>query len=227
MLKLMGVVPQQIYVACSGGPDSMAVLDFLRRGNRNIRVLHVDHGDEYSPGFEAVVEDYCGKNGLEVVTRRIPPGARPGPDESLEEFWRNHRLQFFTSFDYPVVTAHNLDDAVETWLFGSFNGQPKLIPYSYQNVIRPFLLTYKEDLKDWCTSNGIHYAQDPLNTDVSFARARIRNRILPEVLKVNPGIHTVIRKKLQERFERTRDEHVDSGGANREAGSYTGFGPAI
>jgi tRNA(Ile)-lysidine synthase TilS/MesJ len=38
--------------------------------------------------------------------------------------------------------------------------------------------------------------QDQSNFDNKYNRNRIRNLILPEVLNVNPGIHKVIRKKI-------------------------------
>ena len=39
MIKLQGKLPRQLWLACSGGVDSMAALDFLGR-NHQINVLH-------------------------------------------------------------------------------------------------------------------------------------------------------------------------------------------
>ena len=43
MIKILGNLPAKVYVACSGGPDSMAVLDFLVRGKREVTVAHFNH----------------------------------------------------------------------------------------------------------------------------------------------------------------------------------------
>jgi tRNA(Ile)-lysidine synthase len=94
-----------------------------------------------------------------------------------------------------VVTAHHLDDAVETWVFTSLHGESRLIPYSRGNVIRPFLLTPKSELVSWCERRGLAWSEDPSNTDTAYMRNLIRHKILPEALKVNPGLRTVVRKK--------------------------------
>ena len=39
MIRLSFKLPNEFAVAVSGGPDSMAALDFLRR-NKKVRVLH-------------------------------------------------------------------------------------------------------------------------------------------------------------------------------------------
>jgi hypothetical protein len=47
MIHLQGKLPRNIYLACSGGVDSMAALDFLRRNHR-VHVLHFDHRTAHS-----------------------------------------------------------------------------------------------------------------------------------------------------------------------------------
>ena len=46
MIKLQGKLPRKIYVACSGGIDSMAALDFLKR-NHDVFVLYFNHGTHH------------------------------------------------------------------------------------------------------------------------------------------------------------------------------------
>ena len=47
MIKLLGKIPDKIYVACSGGVDSMAALSFLNNKKRDVAVAHFDHGTEH------------------------------------------------------------------------------------------------------------------------------------------------------------------------------------
>ena len=51
MIKQLVDVPRKCFVACSGGTDSMAVLDFLRRSGKVVGVLHFDHKTEQSSYF--------------------------------------------------------------------------------------------------------------------------------------------------------------------------------
>lgn len=180
-------------VACSGGYDSMVVADFFVKGRRKPVLIHINH----STGNDAaqhVVETYALKYDLKVFIHKIDPSEKE-KDQSWEEFWREQRMQVFHSFGKPIITGHNLDDAMETWLFSSMHGNPKLIPYNTSNVYRPFILTRKETLKQYAIKNNIVWAEDQSNMDVKFPRNRIRHNILPEVLEINKGFSSVIKRK--------------------------------
>ena len=63
MIRLVGTLPEKLYVAVSGGADSMAVLDFLSRTNRDIRVVHVNHGTAHAEEASALIEAHCWDKG--------------------------------------------------------------------------------------------------------------------------------------------------------------------
>ena len=46
MLRVLGKLPRELVVAVSGGPDSMAILDFLNN-NHNVTAYYFDHGTEF------------------------------------------------------------------------------------------------------------------------------------------------------------------------------------
>lgn len=196
MIKLMNKLPRHIYVACSGGVDSMAALDFLRR-NHQVVVAYFDHAADNSNESLRFVEQYCSKQDIPIVIGSV---SRPRyKSESLEEYWREERYAFFEKLSETVVVAHHLDDAVETWLWGSINGQPKLPELHRGNVVRPFLTTRKADLVAWCESHSVPWIEDTSNANLDFTRNYIRKELMPHVLKVNPGIHKTIKKRLQEK----------------------------
>jgi tRNA(Ile)-lysidine synthase len=214
MLKILGKIPEVIAVACSGGPDSMAALNFLHNGGkRKIVALYFNHGTEHGEQAENFVSEYCFKNGIEFVVGHI--SREKDPKESPEEFWRNERYSFFNStmkwlslsygMDIKMVTCHHLDDSVENWIFTALNGEPRLIPHSRDYIVRPFLLTRKSEMIDWCNRKGVPYLIDPSNLDVRYARNRIRNLIIPQVEMINPGIYKVVKKKIIESYGATND----------------------
>lgn len=199
MIKINGDIPNKIYLACSGGVDSMAILDFLRKGKKEVIVCYFDHGTKHSKDVWVNLKNYCDENGIKTIYG----GGSPRPklkDESLEEYWRNIRYEFLHSLDSDVITCHHLDDVVETYLFTSFHGNAKLISYRNKNVIRPFLGTRKSEFIKWCKDKNVPYWDDKSNFDVNFSRNRIRHNIIPEVLKVNPGIHKVVKKLLDKSY---------------------------
>ena len=185
-IQVLGRLDTINAVACSGGVDSMAILDFLRRARRPITAVYFNHGTEHGKEAQVFVAEHCAKHNIPLLIGKVERDRAKG--ESLEQYWRNERYRFLESLDMNITTAHHLNDLVETWLFTSFHGKTKFIPYRRGNVVRPFLLTPKAALEDWCKYKGIDFIQDPSNFDVHHARNRIRHRILPEVQHINPGI---------------------------------------
>lgn len=202
MIKIQGKLPRVVYVACSGGVDSMAVVDFLCR-NHWVHVLHYDHGTAHGEAAAAFVRKYCEEKGISYSLRSnqetVPPGL------SKEAWWREKRYGFFDSMsgviDSPIVTCHHLDDCVETWIWSSLHGQGKIIPYRRGKIIRPFRLTRKRDFELWCNLHNVPWIEDESNEDIHYTRNYIRNVMMENVLKVNPGIHKTISKKI-------KSEHV-------------------
>lgn len=198
----MSNIPYSCYVpkgpltiAFSGGPDSVFAAEHFIQQRREITLLHVNHGTPASREMEHAVRNWCCFKPVELVIHNVDP-ANKLKDESWEEFWRSERLDIFHAQSTPVVTGHNLDDQIETYLFNAFHGAPRLMPSSNGNVLRPFLYMTKEEMRSRITSRK--YFVDPSNADVGFARNRIRHNIVPEVRKINSGIEKTIKKMMRE-----------------------------
>ena len=198
MIKLQGKLPRELYLACSGGVDSMVALDFLRR-KHDVRVLHFNHGTEHGRKAEKFVVDYCREQGINYIVERVREKETIPPGASKEAWWREKRYAFFDKYDvHPIVTAHHLDDCVETYIFSCLRGFQSVIPYSRSNIIRPFLMNEKSLFETWCSDKGVPFIQDDSNDCLEHSRNRIRHEIVPEALKVNPGLKTVVRKMIKQ-----------------------------
>jgi tRNA(Ile)-lysidine synthase len=194
MIHVQGKIPRTVYVAFSGGVDSVAVVDFLRR-NHTVVLAHINHGNEISSAEQSFVEQFAEKHQLPLLLKQ---GKADKPaDESWEEHWRNERYHFLHTINGTVITCHHLDDCVETWLWNMCNGRDQTIAYRNVNVIRPFRTTRKSEFVDWCRRKQLAWYEDPTNANPQFAvRNYIRHMMVPAAMKVNPGIHTTIRNKL-------------------------------
>ena len=148
MIKVLGKLPKKVSVACSGGPDSMAVLDFLVRSRRDVNIIHFNHGTKHSVDAERLVSDYANSKNIPIKIYNI--SGKPCKNQSKEAWWSTKRYEVFHKADTPVVTGHNLNDVAEWWIFTSLRGNPRVMPYNNKNVIRPFLLTRKNILENWC-----------------------------------------------------------------------------
>jgi tRNA(Ile)-lysidine synthase len=194
MIKIQTKLPRSLTIACSGGVDSMAVVDFLKR-KHDVSMLFVHHGTTTSQEAYGFLKSYSETTGIPLnvyyIDSVLPKGV------SQEEHWRNERYKIFHRVDGPVITAHHLDDCVETWIWSSMHGMGKIIPYSNQNVIRPFRLTSKNEFAKWCTRNDVPWVEDNSNNDIKYMRNYIRHEVMPVVSVINPGIKKVIKKKVE------------------------------
>lgn len=195
MINIQGDIPHGlVHVACSGGVDSMAIVDFLRR-DRHVRMVFVNHQTEASRKAYFFLREYMDTiKGVDMLTFGIDEN-KPS-DVSLEEHWRNERYKVFHSFDEPVITCHHLDDCIETWVWSSMHGEGKIIPYSNKNVIRPFRANTKAELIGWAERHNVPWEEDQSNENLKHMRNYIRHAVMPHVLHINPGIAKVIKKKV-------------------------------
>ena len=129
MIRMLIKPENNIYIALSGGVDSIAAYNFFKEGGRNVKGLFVHHGTKISHDAYQFLREKQYLFDVYHIKNTKPKG------ESWEEFWRNERIKYFTSCNKQVVTAHHLDDAMETWLFGAIHGRPKLIQPKYGNII--------------------------------------------------------------------------------------------
>ena len=142
MIRIIGKIPRNVTIACSGGIDSMVFAHFLKQGKRRIKLAYFNHDTNHSQKAQEFVENYANENKLELIIGRVNgvKGKR-----SLEEFWRDERYDFLNNLGSRfIITCHHLDDCVETWIMSSLHGHGRLIPYKRgENIFRPFLMTNK------------------------------------------------------------------------------------
>ena len=194
MIKVLGEIPKSEFgIACSGGVDSMAILDFLIKGKYNPHVLYFNHNTEHGHEAEVFITEYCKQKNLKLTLGRT----EIKPESNKEKVWSDLRYNFFSKFNFPIITCHHLDDCVETYLFSCLRGFQSVIPYSKANVIRPFLLNEKSEFEKWCKQKSVPFIQDLSNDCLDYSRNRIRHKVVPEALLVNPGLKTVVKKMIK------------------------------
>lgn len=194
MIRIYKKIPHEVTLACSGGIDSVAILDFLSKSKRKVTLAFFNHGTETSEKSLPFIFDLASKYDYPLLISKVQ--REQYKSESLEEYWRIQRYEFLNSLPGLVITGHHLDDLVETWVFTSLHGKPKLIPYQNKNVIRPFILTRKHQFISWCKNNQLDWFEDHSNLNLRFSRNRIRHQVIPELLKINPGLHKVIAREF-------------------------------
>lgn len=191
-----------VYVAVSGGADSVTLLYVLCQLRQtlalgDIRALHVHHGirGETADRDEAFVRRLCQSLDVPLTVDHVnTPKEAAMTGESLEEAGRRLRYAFFKNAtsgveNAKIATAHNADDLAETVLFHIIRGCGVTgltgIPVKRQNIVRPLIECSADEIRMFCHEHKLAYMTDETNTDLSYARNRIRHEILPSMQMVN------------------------------------------
>ncbi|CCO24551.1 tRNA lysidine(34) synthetase TilS [Maridesulfovibrio hydrothermalis] len=193
-----------LLVGTSGGIDSTALLIIstllAQKSGGRVFCAHVDHGlRDSSAGDSAFVEELCAK--LDVPLKSITADVKIYAEDhslGLEEAGRVIRYGFFRkclnelSADF-LLTAHHLDDLSEDVIMRLIRGAgwPALSGMDAydpeRNLLRPLLFTRKAQLETFLNSINCPWREDESNLSDKYTRNRIRNKIMPLLLKENPN----------------------------------------
>jgi tRNA(Ile)-lysidine synthase len=203
--------PRHVVVACSGGPDSLALAAvaayFARRGHVDGRPLSVgaavvDHQlQEGSGKIAARTADALEGLGLSPVEIRTVTvaGAGMGPEAAAREA-RHAALEAAAAEQGAdaILLGHTLDDQAEQVLLGLARGsgtrslagmRPARAGAGNTVLLRPFLGLRRADTEEICAVEELAPWHDPTNTDPVFARSRTRVEVLPHLEEnLGPGV---------------------------------------
>jgi tRNA(Ile)-lysidine synthase len=221
-LNGLATAGEPLWVAVSGGVDSMVLLHVLRRLGHPCQLAHVDHGlrGAESDGDRAFVEAYCAEHGIPVRTTRVDVTDALSQGKSVQMAARELRYAWFEELiaEGPVqmALAHHADDAVETLLMGLMRGMgPRSlggIPPRRGPFIRPLLGESRAAILAYAEEHQVPFRDDSSNDDPKYLRNRVRHEVLPLLEQVRPGAMQALRRStvlLHEAGEVLRDELSD------------------
>lgn len=184
-----GKWPDRIGVAVSGGSDSMALLHLFARVQAQkggkVHAVTVDHRLRPEAADEArLVASFCQRLGARHDTLVWDHGEIAG---NLQDRARRARYGLIAGWAVRnrighVVLGHTADDQAETFLMGlareagidGLSGMRKSWEEGGVMWARPYLLTPREDLRDYLRRNDIGWVDDPSNLDYRFTRVKAR-----------------------------------------------------
>jgi tRNA(Ile)-lysidine synthase len=189
-----------VLVALSGGADSLALAAATAfeasRAGLGAGAVIVDHGlQDASAEVAARAAGQARELGLDpVLVRRVEVTGEGGPEASA-------RQARYAALDAAaietgaalVLLGHTLDDQAETVLLGLARGSGAASLAGMAQVTgryaRPLLGIRRETTRQACADAGLAVWDDPHNTDASYARVRVRERVLPVLeAELGPGI---------------------------------------
>ena len=178
-------------LACSFGPDSMALFDMLLKEGYKFSVAHVNyHLRKESNEEESKLRDFCVEHNIGIYVRDVNEVLG---ESNLEMKCREIRYNFFISvmkennFD-ALLVAHQEDDLIETYLMQkrrknlvNYFGIKEISYFSDIEIIRPLLRYRKEELMMYCRMFNVPYAIDKTNLEDHFLRNQIRHSVVEKL----------------------------------------------
>ncbi|WP_190990118.1 tRNA lysidine(34) synthetase TilS [Pseudarthrobacter sulfonivorans] len=198
--------PAHVLVACSGGPDSLALAAvaayFARRGHVDghpltVGAVVVDHQLQEGSAQVAITTARAlkelGLSPVEVRTVEVEPTGM-GPEAAARDA-RHAALEAAASEQgaAAILLGHTLDDQAEQVLLGLARGSGTRSLAGMRParglLLRPFLGLRREDTLEICRVEELEPWHDPSNADPAFARSRTRVEVLPLLEeKLGPGV---------------------------------------
>jgi tRNA(Ile)-lysidine synthase len=208
--------PSTIAIACSGGLDSMVLLQlaapWCQAQGHTLLVFHVHHGlSPHADAWQRHVEANAAALGLRFDVRQVQVDAGGSGTEAaarklryraLGEMCRAHGATL-------LLTAHHLDDQAETVLLqllrgsgpaglsgmDAANAAPELLGNPDLVMARPLLPLSRAELDAYARECGLDWVEDESNADTRYARNALRHQVMPALAHAFPG--------FQQRFARS------------------------
>ena len=219
MIQSQGLVSSEdrILLAVSGGADSVVMAAVIHRIQqdkpicRGLAIGHVNHhlrGSE-SDADEQFVRQLADRWNLSVLVRSVDVAAqRRSQKQSMETAARQLRLNALMDMATEagcsqIATAHHADDQAETMIHRlqrgtGLRGLCGIAPTRRLDngllLIRPMLGITRAEILDYARGHGLSWREDSSNVSIDHTRNRIRQILLPELVKDAPRLGEQLRE---------------------------------
>ena len=187
----------------SSGIDSVCAAHWLKfQYRKDFALLHFNHKvqDANSTMVEAVYKFAVDYDFPVNFFERDSELFSDTSENGLRQ-WRHHEL---AKLEGKFISAHHLNDAVESWLFNIFQGNAEYKPITWFtqfhgfSIYHPFLSTTKKDFIEYANANDLmkYVVEDPTNHDMSNNRSWMRQELLPILDERKLGLEKIVKKKF-------------------------------
>src|SRR3989337_626513 len=201
----------RVIVACSGGPDSVALLHLLNqikeKYDLKLFVAHINHklrGQE-SDEDERFVKRLAQNLRLDFYARSFDVVRIARKKKlSIEEAAREVRYEYLNKLALrlkatKIALGHNAEDQAETVLMRLIRGAGGLglsgMPAAKGKIIRPLLEVKREEIEQFLKEEDLDFRIDSTNLRKDYLRNRIRLELLPYLKKnYNPKIVEILNR---------------------------------
>ncbi len=199
----------KVIIAFSSGPDSVCLLDILHRlyaDKITFHLVYVNHGlrpKKYLAIEERLTKTYASRyhvdySIIKINVKKSKIGIEAAARQMRYKTLLNHMKKIGAQ---RIALGHNLDDVVETFLMNILRGSGarglRSIPPVRVPFMRPLMNVKKQEILLYLSNKNLHYSSDETNIQLNFRRNLLRNKIIPQLLKINPDLHETIRREIE------------------------------
>lgn len=209
------VLPQKdflnVTVMLSAGVDSVALAHFAVKNKHiltrlfntkdiNINFYHFNHKLRLqNETMEQKAKELASSLNTEIVIRTS------NSDCSTEQKAREERFKYFKTYEGLILTAHHINDCIESYLMNAFRGHENRQPIPFVTqmnnayIVHPILFTEKNALKVYTDHYNLNHfiIEDETNTVIKGSRRNlIRNKILPILTDENISLQSIVKRKM-------------------------------
>lgn len=210
---------ERLIVGYSGGADSTCLVHLLHQIGANFVAAHLHHQLRHEGDAELIqCQEFADSLKIDFVSgsanvREIAVHQKVGIEEAGRlaryEFLQRVALELGGTF---IVTAHTLDDHLETVLLHLVRGTGLSglagIHDLRGNLLRPFLKVSREQTRAYCLDQNLWFHDDPDNTNPQYSRVKIREQVLPVLRTINPDVGAAIQRLAE--ICQSEDQFLDS-----------------
>lgn len=177
-------------LACSYGPDSMALFNMMLEADLDFIVCHVNYHKRKESNFEEKsLREFCALHNKEIIVLDLKDHIYT---KNFQAEARELRYEFFAKIAIKynaaaVLTAHHLDDLLETYFMQKDRGvilYYGIRPVTIINgitIIRPLLNYEKRELEEYDIKHKVPYSVDISNLSDDYTRNQIRHNIIEKL----------------------------------------------
>lgn len=189
MLKV-NKIEWKLILAISWWVDSICLLNVFKDNfeKNNLIIAHFNHNLRWKESDidETFVKNIAQKNKIKFYSEKTSSQIKN------EEEARDLRYIFLRKILKKekakyIVTAQHKDDQVETILFQLIRWTWWTSPMKEfsEDIWRPFLYYRKNEILNYAKKNNLNWREDSTNSQNIYTRNLIRNKIIPEIQKIN------------------------------------------
>ncbi|KQC13430.1 MAG: hypothetical protein APR63_08650 [Desulfuromonas sp. SDB] len=193
------------WVACSGGGDSVGLVYLITETNPSLLqgLLYFNHGQRTPTEIELDINIVSKISGELNIEMQIGQWDQP-VHQASEDQMRSARYSYFQNFistkKIYLLTGHNLDDQLETFLINltrgaGLKGLSGISFYKETGIYRPLLNITRTQIREYLKEKEIGYNEDHTNYSTKFKRNSIRAELIPKLKELSTAdFYSLIRR---------------------------------